>query len=101
MDCLRLWRSVVARSTEVLGHTDRRGVTCLFALLTDGMLARAAFGDCVLITATAVALSTQGLPLVFLGFAIAGARGTSADVHGIGVSGVLLERGGLVRAGGF
>lgn len=73
-------------------------MSSLLAPLADGALTWAALGNRVLVTATAVALPTQGLPLVFLGFAIAGARGTGADVHGIGVGGVLLEWGGLVRA---
>lgn len=76
-------------------------MTSLLALLAYGTLARAAFGDRMLVTATAIALATQGLSSVLLGFAIAATRGASADVHSIRVSEVLLEQGGLVGARGL
>lgn len=57
MDCLRLWGSVVVWSPEVPGHTDHRSVTSILAPLADGALAGAAFGDGMLIAATAVILA--------------------------------------------
>lgn len=85
-------RSVVSRPTEISGHTDRGGVSSLFAPLAYGALAWAALGNHMLVAAAAVAFAAQGLSSIFWGFAIAGARGAGTDVHSIGVGGVLLER---------
>lgn len=71
-------------------------MTSLLAPLADGALAGATLSDCVLVASATVALAAQGLPPVFLCFAVARARGASTNIHGIGVGGVLLKQGGLV-----
>lgn len=74
-------------------------MTDLLAPLAYGALTWAA-GDSVISAATAVTLATQGLLPFLSRFAIARARGASADVYGVGVSGVL-ERGRLIGGRGF
>lgn len=76
--------------TEVAGHTDRQVVFNLFALLTDGVLARTA-SNYIVQTAAAIALALQGLPLFLPRFPIAGT--SSANVHCIKVSRQLEEVG--------
>lgn len=65
-------------------------MTNIFALLADSALTRAT-GDYVVLSATAVALAAQSLPLVLSCFSIAGSIHT--NIHGVGVSGVLKELG--------
>lgn len=73
MDCLQLRGPVVLRSTEVLGHADRRVVPDLLALLADGTLTWAPFHDSVLVATATIALAAQSLPPVFPRFAGVGA----------------------------
>lgn len=72
----------------------------LLAPLADGALTGTAFGNHVLIAATAVAFATKRLPPILSCFAIAGTGDALADVHGIRVSRVL-KRGCLIGARGF
>lgn len=100
MDCLRLWEFIILWASEVLGYTNRRIVSDLFALLTDGVLTRATLRDGVFIAVTTVTLAVEGLPLIFPHFAIAETGGTHTDIYSVRISGVL-ERGCLMRARGF
>lgn len=76
-------------------------MTGFFAPLADGVLAWASLGDGMLVASAVVAFAVHGLPPVLSCFAVAGTRGASADIHGIGIGRVLLEQEGLVRARGF
>lgn len=60
-------------------------MTSLLALLANGAFAQATFGDGMLVTSTAIAFATHGLPPVLPRFPVA--RTSSADVYGIRVSG--------------
>lgn len=85
MDCLWLRGSIVPWSADVPSHTDGRCVTSLLAPLTDGTFAWATLGNGMLIASAAIAFATYGFPPVLPCFPVAGT--SSADVHGIRVSG--------------
>lgn len=73
-------------------------MTGLLAPLANSALTWITLSDGVFIASATVALAAQGLPPVLSGFARVRARGAGADVHSVGVNGVLLEWGSLVGA---